>query len=131
MDNYILIFGGDPQVMQLRKLVLERAGFKVLFTSEREALRQLAKAKRLALLLLNDSPPRDHVHEALQIARSSNPPVKALVLGYSDTLASSLKEGEQFMETYCGPDALIEKIAEMTGNAYIKRPKQQRNESNN
>lgn len=130
MDNYILIFGGDPQVMQLRKLVLERAGFKVLFTSEREALRQLAKAKRLALLLLNDSPSRDHVHEALQIARLSELPVKALVLGYSDAVASSLRDGEQFMETYRGPDALIEKIAEMLGNSYIKRPQQLRKESN-
>jgi CheY-like chemotaxis protein len=127
MDNYILIFGGDPQVMQLRKLVLERAGFKVLFTSEREALRQLAKAKRLALLLLNDSPPRDHVHEALQIARSNDPPVKALVLGYSDTLASFLRDGEQFMETYCGPEALIKKIAEMTRNTRIEQ--KQANES--
>jgi hypothetical protein len=119
-QNYVFLFGGDPQIMQLRELVLERAGFKVLAIHERELLCELAVAHQHSLLILNDMPPNREVHEALHIAHSFEPPLKTLVLGYSDRLCAGLGSGDQVIETLCEPHILIRKIREMMGSSARK-----------
>lgn len=113
MENYILLFGGVPELLQLRQRVLGQAGFKALATREVEAVRQLVRMHRVSLLVLSYSVSVDECEEALHFAHSVRPPLKTLTLGYGPVTACAAGHSDQVIDVLDGPEALLTKVTEM------------------
>jgi hypothetical protein len=114
MEKYVLCYGDDQELLNLRKLVLERAGVRVLATAEPEALRQMAKMQQISLLIVGHSLTEKECRRALDIARSCDPPLKTLTL-FVYTPACAVEPRGEMLDALEGPQRLIEKVAKMLG----------------
>jgi CheY-like chemotaxis protein len=125
MDKYVLCYGDDPELLRIRRLVLEQAGLKVLATTEAEALRQMAKLQQVSLLIVGHSLGEKECKRALHLARDCNPPIKALML-YIYSPACDVEVDVETLDALDGPQRLIEKVkkilSEMASGEPVESP---------
>ena len=108
----ILLYGRDPQLLETRRLVLEKSGHRVWATMDINQVDRVTELKAIDLLVFCHSLSSKQCDEALALAHGWWPQVKSLVLtagvaGCSDALSDKVLDAME------GPAKLISAVAQL------------------
>jgi hypothetical protein len=104
------MIGRDLELLHIRKLLLQKEGFRVLTFSDPAELLDIGAT--VDLLILCHTVPGDDCELSLSIAASRWPEVKELVLVSWANVASCVHDAEQFF-TIQGPEKLVTLVHEL------------------
>ena len=108
----ILIYGRDPQLLNTRRLLLEKSGHQVRVTMDINQVDRVADLMAVDLLIFCHSLSPEQCDQALVFAHARWPKVKVLVLtaglaGCSDALSDKVLDAMQ------GPAKLISTVSQL------------------
>lgn len=109
----VLCFSRDPQLLELRRLVLLRAGFDVLTAVQFDAVRQFTESYKIDLLIAGHTLAQAQCEEAIRLAKTINPPIKTLVLRYEGSSPCAIGIADEELDLLGGPEALVAKVKEL------------------
>ncbi len=102
----ILIFGYDAILLETRRLILKKAGFRVWIATEATQAVQILVREPIDLFILCQSLPLDECVPILKTAHTLRPDMENLVLG-GRTLGLSADKHDTFLTNFLDPRALI------------------------
>lgn len=107
----ILLYGRDPQLLDIRGQVLERAGHRVWETTDISQADRLADLKAVDLLIFCHTLSSEQCEHAVELACARWPQVRTLILtagaaGCPDALSDNV------LDAMDGPAKLISKVAQ-------------------
>jgi DNA-binding response OmpR family regulator len=114
MQAKILVYGNDPILLMTRRLVLEKAGFRVFTTLEFSDAMQLIMHQEIALLILCQSLWVDERQGILATVRGIQSKMKILVIE-ADEPVSIVQPHEEIVTAPSGPEVLLAAIDRMLG----------------
>jgi hypothetical protein len=114
----VVCFSRDHQLLELRRLVLHRAGFTVLAALEYDVVRQFSELHSVDLLILGHTLTRAQCEQALRLAAATKPPIKTLILRYDDFSPCAAGIANEDLDLLGGPEALVARVKRM-----LKTPK--------
>ena len=109
----ILIYGRDPQLLETRRMVLERTGYTVLTTNALAEIDHTAALHRIDLCILCYSLSMEECGRALALVHSRCPLVKSLVLTSGASGCSSTHLLDQVFDAMEGPAKLISTVNQL------------------
>jgi CheY-like chemotaxis protein len=102
VPTVVMVVDDDPQVLDIERHILERAGYQVLLaTSAHDAIARLTEGPPLDLLITDLDMPELGGDEMVSRIRAIRPDLKVLfVTGHADLLMETPRqwEGEAFLE---------------------------------
>jgi hypothetical protein len=109
----VLCFSRDPQLLELRRLILLRAGFDVLTAIEFDVVMQFTESYKIDLLVAGHTLSQAQCEEAIRLAKAAKPPIKTLVLRYEGSSPCAIGIADEELDLMGGPEALIAKVKDM------------------
>ena len=109
----ILVYGRDPSLLDTRRWVLERAGYRVLTAQTLEEARHLAATDPISVLLLCHSLSAQDYENALAVADSIRPEMRRLLITANTHLCTGRSE-DHILSAFDGPRALIAAVQELS-----------------
>ncbi len=109
----VLCFSRDPELLELRRLVLLRSGFNVLTALELDAVQQFIESYKIDLLIVGHTLTQAQCQEAIRLAKAMIPPIKTLVLRYEGSSPCSVGLADGELDLLGGPEALIARVKEI------------------
>jgi hypothetical protein len=110
----ILIFGRAPQLLETRRLILERAGARVWTAAELSDIKSIAHAVSIDLVILCHSLSMEQCGRALALASTLWPQVKSLNLS-SGCCECNPEISERVVDANRGPAHLLDAVANLIG----------------
>ena len=107
----ILLIDDEAKALELRKLVLERAGYSVLTTTKGDKALQIIRSQAVDLVI------SDHLligasgTELAGRIKETNPGVPVMLLSGVNELPEGVEKADLFVSKTEGPSALLEKVA--------------------
>jgi DNA-binding response OmpR family regulator len=111
MRSKILTYGNDPVLLTTRRLVLEKAGYRVFTTLEFSDAMLVLLNQQIDVLLLCHSLHDDERRGILETAHAITQDVKCVILHY-DGLAVPMENAE-VVEGLEGPNTLLRAIGKL------------------
>jgi DNA-binding NtrC family response regulator len=112
MHRNVLVYGNDAILLLTRRLLLEKAGFRVFTTLELSDAMQLVMHQDIALLVLCQSLRADERQGILATIRAIHPTTKILIM-QSEQLVSVIEPHEEIVDTLEGPEGFLTTIHRM------------------
>ncbi len=109
----ILMYGRDPQLIDTRRMVLERSGYKVLTTMNLAEIDRITAQSSLDLLILCYTLSMAECDRALASAHSQRPAIKSLVLVAGGSGCSSAQQVDGVFDAMEGPARLISTVGRL------------------
>lgn len=106
------MYGVDPQLLRLRKLVLETVGHSVRIASSGDQVRRIIETSQIDLLLLCHTLPTEECNNLIKVAQDAWPWIKVLVLVGTRTGCRGSDLDEEF-DANEGPEKLLSKIDDL------------------
>jgi DNA-binding response OmpR family regulator len=113
MFDSILVYGNDPLLLTTRRLVLEKAGFRVFTSMKYEDTMQMMLNQQLDLLILCQTLNVDERLGALAISRHVFPPMKTVIMSQPGESSSLVGPHEQVVQPIYGPETLLAVVRRM------------------
>ena len=111
-----LICGKDPQLLATRKLLLEKAGFRVIETNSADAIDDLVIEEPFDLVVLGQSMEELELSEAIRIVCLRWPLARILIMNVTGQPIVDAPNCEH-LRSLDGPAALLSKAKEMVNVA--------------
>lgn len=110
MKRRILSLSADPELGKLRAMVLEHAGYSVLWPSSKAEADRVLREKNFEALVIGHTISGPSSREFADIFRAKNPEGKIIVI-----MAASygLVKADKTVRSIDGPEALLEAIEEL------------------
>lgn len=120
----VLILGRDAFLVETRRQVLEREGYRVVCVSDAAEVGRQFAANRTALLIICHTVPPYEVEIARFAAQSQSPPVPLLVLQTGATSLTDSSDTAQVLNVSSGPKGLLAATASLTSSTSCRKPLQ-------
>jgi DNA-binding NtrC family response regulator len=116
MDShpFILIYGRDYDLLETRRLVLQKAGFQARTVTNLAEAEKIAVRQPSDLLILCHSLSVEECEKALAMSNSRQPGMKNLLL-MGTTPVCKLGQNDELMSSFNGPKALIATVNRLIG----------------
>lgn len=108
----ILVYGRDPRLLDTRRWVLEKAGYRVLTVQTLSEAERMAAVEPISLFLLCHTLPIEDCQKALAAANTIRPEMKLLLMTANTPLCSQGPD-ERVLSAFDGPKALIGAVQEL------------------
>jgi CheY-like chemotaxis protein len=117
IDNVILCVDDEPNSLILRKLVLEKAGYRVLTASSaNQALEVLSSSSRIDLVLSDQLMPGGTGTDLARQVKARFPRIPIILISGVNEIPPDADNADLFMSKVEGPAAMCEKISSVLGN---------------
>jgi DNA-binding NtrC family response regulator len=113
MFDKVLVYGNDPILIMTRRLVLEKAGFRVFTSMKYEDTVQMMVNQQLDLLILCQTLKTNERLGVLATSRRVYPPMKTVIMSPTEESPSLAVSREQIVEPLHGPETLLAVITRM------------------
>jgi hypothetical protein len=113
MFDSILVYGNDPLLLTTRRLVLEKAGFRVFTSMKYENTILMMLNQQLDLLILCQTLNTDECLGALAISRHVFPPMKTVIMSQTGECPPLVRSHEQVFQPLYGPETLLAVVRRM------------------
>jgi DNA-binding NtrC family response regulator len=110
----ILIYGRDHELLETRRLVLQRAGFQARTVTNLANAEKVSISQSNGLLILCHSLSVEDSEKALAMAHSRQHGMKTLVL-MGTAPVCKLGQNDELMSSFDGPQALIATVTRLLG----------------
>jgi DNA-binding NtrC family response regulator len=117
----ILLYGHYPTLLQTRRWILEKAGFRVWIATQFAELENILTTRPIDLLILSHTLPARDCEKGLAAAHQLRPKMKALVLTETSSRYFD-EEREEAASAVEGPNALIAIAKKMVALAISSDP---------
>ena len=108
----ILVYGTDAVLLDTRRWVLEKAGYRVLTAQTLLEAERIAAVEPISIFLLCHSLPTEDCQKAVAAANTIRPEMKLLLMT-ANTPPCSQGHDEQVLSAFDGPQALIAAVQEL------------------
>jgi hypothetical protein len=102
----ILVYGHDANLLEIRGLILKKAGFNVWAAANSEDAAILALCQKIDVFILCHTLSKKECAAALDMAQSRRPAMKMVILTTRQSIVVRGKNFE-FLSTFDGPAALV------------------------
>ncbi|MGI4826896.1 MAG: hypothetical protein ACRYFU_01695 [Janthinobacterium lividum] len=109
----VLVYGRDSSLLDTRRWVLERAGYRVLTVQTLAEAKHLAATEPVSILLLCHSLSVQDCEDALAVADSIRPEIRRLLIT-ANTYLCTVRDEDFILSAFDGPRALIAAFQELT-----------------
>ena len=109
----ILVYGRDPSLLDTRRWVLERAGYRVLTAQALAEAKHLAATEPVKVLLLCHSLSAQDSENALAAADTIRPEMRRLLIT-ANTHVCTARHEDHILSAFDGPQALIAAVQELS-----------------
>jgi CheY-like chemotaxis protein len=109
----ILCVDDEPNSLILRKLVLERAGYRVLAASSGAQALQIFSIEKIDLVLSDQLMPGQTGTELARAIKIQSPRIPVLVISGVNEVPLDAAEADLFMSKTEGPVAMCEKVSSL------------------
>jgi DNA-binding NtrC family response regulator len=113
MLSNILVFGSDDVLLNTRRMILEKAGFEALTTSQISDAERIMKEHNVALLVVCSSVENKDVSQVLQAASTVRPNIKTLVVNHGAPIDARSKT--ESIDGFRGPSAFLTAVDRALG----------------
>ena len=116
-ESVILCVDDEPNSLTLRKLVLEKAGYRVLTAASlNQALEVLSSADRIDLVLSDQLMPGGTGTELARQVKNRFPGLPVILISGVNEIPPDAENADLFMSKVEGPAAMCDKISYVLGN---------------
>ncbi len=116
----ILIYGRDYDLLETRRLVLQKAGFQAWTVTNLTDAEKITVTQPSGLLILCYSLSMEECEKALAMAHSRQPAMKSLVM-MGNMPVCRLGQNDELMSSFDGPKALIATVNRLFGSSFSTR----------
>ena len=109
----ILVYGRDPSLLDTRRWVLERAGYRVLTAQALAEAKHFAATEPVSVLLLCHSLSAQDSENALEAADTIRPEMRRLLIT-ANTHVCTARHEDHILSAFDGPQALIAAVQELS-----------------
>ena len=109
----ILVYGRDPSLLDTRRWVLEKAGYRVLSAQTLAEAERIASTEPISLLVLCHSLTTQDCQDALAAANMLQPEMRRLLIS-ANTPVCSHEHKDFVLRAFDGPSALIAAVQELS-----------------
>lgn len=119
----VLCTGSDESLVKTRKLILERAGNRVVSALGEPELVQACSENAFDIAVVGQTISRNEKLRVLRLIRQHSPDTTVLEL-YSPSTGKVLAEADDWLEVPAAiPSDLAERVAKLAGDRHNRRPK--------
>lgn len=111
----ILVYGRDPQLLETRQWVLERAGYRVSTATELSDIAQLVPLDQICLLILCHTLSMEECGRAIALVHTRWPQVETVVLIAGQTGCRPVSSSE-VVDAMEGPVKLLNAVAKLVSS---------------
>jgi DNA-binding response OmpR family regulator len=119
MHGKILVYGNDPMLVTTRRLILEKAGYHALATTEFSDAMLVLMNQEIDVLIVCQSLRDEERQGILETAHALKPDIKCVILRFSGHDVSG-KDAE-IIEGLEGPNALLMAVGKIIANQAVSQ----------
>ncbi len=115
-ESVILCVDDEPNSLILRKLVLEKAGYRVLTASSANQALEVLDSSRIDLVLSDQLMPGGTGTELARKVKTRFPSLPVVIISGVNEIPPDADTADMFISKVEGPAAMCEKVSEVLGN---------------